>query len=214
MMIYQRTYRLFLPVLLILGFAVTVLAQVPSDCAVSDDVYYGIRRMLTAYDNGTFFEIWTPEEIACACIEIYYNDPVDADFHDAVITGAVALLGKTNDRRAVPVLIDAINTHPAQALFNLGNFPTVDAINALTAHVRDENPEARENAAEGLRHMRAPSVSEMEDGWATALESAIDEVGDWMLVEDEPTFREYFLDAYSNLQNLIESSKATVEYQQ
>jgi hypothetical protein len=182
-------------------------AQVPPDCEISDDVLQGIRQMLTAEDNGLFFEIWSNEDIACACIELYYNDPPDAFLHDRVITGAVVLLGMTGDPRAVPVLIDAIDTHPPQALYNLGNFPTVNALNALTAHVRDENPEARENAAEGLRMMGAPPEGEMEDGWLDALISARDEVGDWMLIEPEADFRDYFIDAYTNLEHLIASGE-------
>jgi len=183
-------------------------AQVPPDCEIGDDVLQGIRQMLTAPDNGVFFEIWTNEEIACACIELYYNDPPDAFLHDRVITGAVVLLGMTGDPRAVPVLIDAIDTHPPQALYNLGSFPTVDALNALRAHVRDENPEARENAAEGLRMMAAPSEGEIEDGWLDALIAARDEVGEWMLIEPEADFRDYFIDAYTNLERLIASATA------
>lgn len=195
-------------VLILLASVSTARAQVPADCRIGADTVAGIRQMLTAEDNGLFFEIWTSEELACACIEIYYNDPPDAFMHDRVVTGAVVLLGQTGDPRAVPVLIDAIDTHPAQALYNLSNFPTVDALNALVAHIRDENDEARENAAEGLRNMRVPSSDEIEEGWGDALEAALDEVGDWMIEEPVPDIRDYFLDDHANLESLLEAATA------
>ena len=194
-----------LMMLILLGSQVS--AQDRGDCEISDDALAGIRQMLTAEDNQVF-DAWSTGEIVCACIEIYYNDPPDAHLHDAVVTGAIVLLGNTGDLRAVPVLIDAIDTHPPQALYNLGNFPTVDALKALTAHVRDDNIEARENAAEGLRRMPAPSSTVIEDGWLDALQEARDEVVAWIELEPEPDFRDYFIDAYNNLDRLIEHALA------
>lgn len=176
-------------------------AQIPSDCEISPDTLAGIRQMLTAPDNGIFFDIWTREEIACACIHLYYNDPPDANYHDRVIAGAVVLLGKTEDPRAVPVLIDAIDTHGPQALYALGNFPTVEALLALKEYIGDEDPELRDNAAEGLRRMPAPG--KIPTGWKDALKSAINEIESWLPNEDEPTLREYFQDALKNLKTLL-----------
>jgi len=191
----------------VLGLSFTSsMAQVPSDCQVSSDVVAEIRQMLTAIDNQ-IYELWTPDEIACACIEIYYNDPPTADFHEQVVRSAIILLGKTGDKRAVPVLIDAIETHAPQALYALGNFPTVEALEALTANIRNEDPEARENAAEGLRRMPSPG-KEIPEGWTQALKKAINEINEWLKIEDEPTFIEYFRDARANLTELLE--KATV----
>lgn len=197
---------------LILGLLILLTApaaaQAPEDCEISPDTLAGIRQMLTAEDNGVFFELWTPEEIACACIEIYYNDPQDAGFHDRVVAGAVVLLGMTEDARAVPVLIDAINTHPAQALYALGAFPRVESLSALVGHIRDDDPSARENAAEGLRRMQPPPSDDIQEGWKHALESALDDVADWMVKEPEPDIAEYFLDAHHNLSQLL--AKASV----
>jgi len=205
-------HRMFSALGLIFGLLLTAGlsagAQVPDDCRISAETLAGIRLMLTAEDSGIFFEIWTHEEIACACIDLYYNDPSDAGFHDRVITGAVVLLGMTEDPRAVPVLIDAIDTHPPQALYALGNFPTVEALNALVAHVCDENPEARENAAEGLRRMPPSPSDAIPDGWQEALAAAIDEVDAWLPHENEADFILYFYDARSNLSELLEAATA------
>lgn len=207
----KRLFYIMLVLMIIpLGFMTTPVVAT-EDCEVSADVVEGVRLLLTAEDATGYFDIWAPDEIACACIEIYYNDPEDANYHDRVVTGAVVLLGQTADPRAVPVLIDAIDTHPPQALYNLGNFPTVDALNALTAHIRDENFEARENAAEGLRNMPAPSEDENEEGWIDALDSAIDEVSDWIPEEPEDDIREYFVDALTNLENLRQAAMSTGE---
>ncbi len=196
--------------MLCLGLAVFIAMPYPAsadtDCDLGDDVLQDIRRMLTAEDNGIFFEIWTPEEIYCACYEIYYNDPVDAFFHDRVVTGSVVLIALTGDERAVPVLIEAIDTHPSQALYNLQHFATVESVEALTANVRNEDFQARENAAEGLRHMIAPGTN--EDGWIEVLELARDEVAEWILIEPETDIRDYFLDAHANLEILIDSATA------
>jgi len=193
---------------LMLTMASTAAAQGVTPCQVSDETVAAIRQMLTAPDNGIFFDIWTREEIACACIELYYDDPQDAPFHDRVIAGAIVLLGKTEDPRAVAVLIDAIDSHGPQALYALGNFPTVEALNALVANVRNDDPESRENAAEGLRHMPAPPDNAIPDGWVDALKAAIDEVGDWMMIEPEPTFKDYFLDAHYNLTQLLAQAQS------
>jgi hypothetical protein len=178
-------------------------AQVPTDCQVDSATVAGVRQMLTAPDNGIFFENWTSEEIACSCIQLYYNDPATAEFHDRVIVGAVVLLGKTEDKRAVPVLIDAIGSYGPQALYALGNFPTVEALNALAANVKNDDDESRENAAEGLRHMPPPNPDAIPDGWSDALKAAIKAVEDWLPNEKEPTFKEYFQDAEQNLNNLL-----------
>ncbi|MFH1676269.1 MAG: hypothetical protein ABIC40_04510, partial [bacterium] len=144
---------IFLVAIALLVGGSILFAQVPNDCKVDPGTVADIRRMLTAEDNGLFFEMWTNEEIVCSCIDLYYNDPPDAFIHDRVITGAVVLLGMTGDKRAVPVLIDAIDRYPAQVLYNLGNFPTIDSLNALVENIDSENLEARDNAAEGLRRM-------------------------------------------------------------
>jgi hypothetical protein len=205
-------HRLLYGLLVLLFIPMTLLALPASateDCEVSPDIVAGVRLLLTGEDATGYFDIWSPDEIACACIEIYYNDPEDGNYHDRVVTGAVVLLGQTGDPRAVPVLIDAIDTHPAQALYNLGNFPTVDAVNALAAHVGDENFEARENAAEGLRNMLPPGDEDMEDGWVDALDNAISVVSEWIPDEPEEDIREYFVDALTNLQNLKQSAIST-----
>jgi len=200
-------------ILTLLGQLLTAVspacADVPPDCNLSPDTVAEIRLYLTAEDNVPFLDMWTAGELVCATIDIYYNDPEDAYLHDRVLTGAVVLMGMTGDSRAVPVLIDAIDTHPSQALYNLGNFPTVDALNALVANVRNEDDEARENAAEGLRRMQAPATGEVEDGWAEALDAALVEVGEWMIQEPVEDFRNYFLDAYANLENLQETAQTS-----
>ena len=181
----------------------TSTAQVPSDCTVSSDTVARIRQMLTAPDNATFFDLWSTQDIACACIDIYYNDPPSAMFHNQVVRGAIVLLGQTADPRAVPVLIDAIDTHGPQALYALGNFPTVEALKALTANVRNEDDESRENSAEGLRRMSPPKAGEIPDGWSAALKAAIKEVEAWLPKEKEPTFLDYLKDARENLKKLL-----------
>ena len=206
-MIHRWLSIIVIPAALLIFGVSGASGQVPSDCQLPADTVAGIRQMMTAIDNAMFFELWTSEEIACACIDIYYNDPPDADFHDRVVLGAVALLGKTGDPRAVPVLIDAIDTHGPQALYALGNFPTVDALNALTANVRNDDFGLRENAAEGLRHMPAPS--DIPDGWQEALEAAIQEVSDWLPNETDPDFRGYFNDALDNLTQLLDQAKSS-----
>ncbi len=194
---------------LLLLFITPAGATVPPDCNLAPEVVAEIRLYLTAEDNVPFMDMWTPGELVCASIDIYYNDPVDAHLHDRVLTGAVVLMGMSGDSRAVPVLIDAINTHPSQALYNLGNFSTVEALNALVANVRNEDDEARENAAEGLRRMQAPLSGDIEDGWNDALDAALTEVGEWMIQEPVEDFRNYFLDAYANLENLREAAQTT-----
>jgi len=192
---------------LLLLLIVPSFAQDTGDCEISDAVVANVRLYLTAEDNVPFFDIFTVDEITCACIDLYRNDPVDAPFHDRVIAGAVVLLGQTGDPRAVPTMIDAIETHPSQALYNLGNFSTVDSLNTLVANIRNLDDESRESAAEGLRQLKVPV--EIEDGWVTALENAIAEVGDWMTQEPVPDFQLYFIDAYANLQFLLENATST-----
>jgi hypothetical protein len=186
-----------------------VRSQVPEGCDVSAGVKADIRQMLTAEDNGVFWGIWSDNDIVCACIDIYYNDPEDAFLHDRVVAGAVVLLGQSGDPRAVPVLIDAIETHPAQALYNLGNFSTVEALNALAANVGNDDVEARDNCAEGLRRMLSPDHPSEADGWTEALQAAIDAVDAWIVEEPETDIREYYVDALINLEQLMET--ATVE---
>jgi len=181
-----------------------LLAQDNAGCNIGDDVLQDIRRMFTAEDNGKFFELWSDHELYCACYEILYNEPEDAWLHDRVAVGAVVIISQTSDPRAVDVLIDQIDKYPAQALYNLSRCPTVASLSALTANVRNEDVEARENAAEGMRNMRVPLDSEIEDGWVDALKAAMDEVSVWMLIEPEPDVAEYFLDAHTNLANLLE----------
>ncbi len=183
------------------------VASVPDDCELPDDTMADIRLLLTAEDNGPFFELWTHEELACAAIDIYYNDPEDAGYHDRVVAGAVVLLGMTEDPRAVPVLIDAIDTHAPQALYALGNFPTVESLHALVSHIQDADVSARENAAEGLRRMWSPQPDAMPDGWSEALEEAIEEVETWIEEEPEWDVVEYFEDALENLEELLESAE-------
>jgi len=195
--------------LFLAGAVSPVFADIPDDCDLDTNTLLGIRQMLTAEDNGDF-SYWTPEELACACITLYYADPVDDDFNERVAAGAVVLLGMTEDPRAVPVLIDAIDTHPAQALYNLGNFPTVESLTALTENIRNEDDEARENAAEGLRRMPVPNPDDVSEEWVEALETAIGEVSDWIPEEPEPWFREYFEEAYDNLTALHESATQAV----
>jgi hypothetical protein len=185
----------------------TAVAQVPSDCTVSADTVARIRQMLTAPDNAVFFDLWSTQDIACACIEIYYNDPVDDRFHSQVVRGALVNLGKSADPRAVPVLIDAIDTNGPQALYWLGNFPTVEALDALAANITNEDDESRENAAEGLRHMVSPPAGEIPDGWTASIKAAIKGIDAWLPKEKEPTFRDYFNDARKHLKELL--SKAT-----
>lgn len=200
-------------IVLLLSVPTLSAAQVPGNCEISKETLAGIRQMLTAEDNGLFFEIWTPEEIACACIEIYYNEPEETWLHERVVAGAIVLLGMTEDVRAVPVLIDAIETHPAQALYALGAFSTVESLNALVGRMREDDPSARENAAEGLRRMQPPPSDDVPEGWKQALESALGEVAEWMVKEPEPDIAEYFLDAHYNLSQLlakaVQSSSAT-----
>lgn len=167
--------------------------------AATGDPVRDIRLMLTAPDNG-MFEFWSTDEIVNAVIEIYYNDPVDADFHEQVVYGAVVLAGKTGDDRVLDMLIDAIDTHPTAALYALGNFPNVKALNALVGSIRLEDPSARENAAEGLRMMGAPSEIEDVDAWVAALDHGIAELTSWIAVEPEWDVKEYFQDARGNLQ--------------
>jgi HEAT repeat protein len=163
--------------------------------------------MLSAPDNQVFFDLWSVDEITCACIELYYNDPPTADFHNHVIRGAVVLLGETGDPRAVPVLIDAIDTHGPQALYALGNYSTVEALNALVDNIRNDDPSNRENAAEGLRRMQAPSDG-IPDGWVQALETAADKVGEWMAIEPDSSLKGYFVDAHTKLKKLLEQARA------
>jgi len=180
-----------------------LIAQDNAGCNIGDDVFNDIRRMFTAEDNGKFFELWSDHELYCACYEILYNEPEDAWLHDRVAVGAVVIISQTSDPRAVDVLIDQIDKYPAQALYNLSRWPTVASVNALSDNIRNENVEARENAAEGMRNMRVPLDSEIEDGWVDALKAAMDEVSVWMLVEPEPDVADYFLDAHTNLANLL-----------
>jgi hypothetical protein len=187
--------------------ATSAIAQVPSDCNVSANTVARIRQMLTAPDNAVFFDLWSTQDIACACIELYYNDPADAMFHYQVIRGALVNLGKTADPRAVPVLIDAIDTYGPQALYALGNFPTVEALDALAANITNKDDESRENAAEGLRHMVPPPAGNIPDGWTASIKAAIKAVDAWLPKEKEPTFRDYFNDARKHLKELL--SKAT-----
>jgi HEAT repeat protein len=187
-----------------------VFAQVPSDCDVSAGVKADIRQMFTAEDNGMFWEIWSHDDIVCTCIDLFYNDPADAFLHERVVAGAVALLGQSEDPRAVPILIDAIDTYPSQALYNLGNFSTVEALNALTANVRNEDVEARDNCAEGLRMMKSPDGPVFETGWVDALHAAIDEVSAWITEEPELDIRDYYVDAFINLGQLLVTANASV----
>ncbi len=184
-----------------------VSANVPDNCDLPDSTLADIRQMLTAEDNAIFFEIWTYDEIFCACVDIYYNDPEDADFHDRVMNGAIVLLGRTEDPHAVPVLIDAIETHGPQALYALGNFRTVESINALVEHISDEDGSNRENAAEGLRNMLPPA--DKPDGWTEALTNAIDAVSAWIDQEPDWDIAIYFEDALVNLEFLLENAQAS-----
>ena len=192
--------------LLIINLA-PVMAQ-DNPCEISQQVVLEIRQLLTAPDNVPFTDIFSGEVLACAAIEIINDDPVDDEFHERVITGAVVLLGQSGDPRAIPALIDAIDLRPAQALYNLGNFSTVDSLNALVANIRNEDDEARESAAEGLRQLKVPD--DPEDGWVDALNNALTEVGDWMTQEPVPDFQLYFIDAYANLQHLHDAATQTV----
>ncbi|MCX6644815.1 MAG: HEAT repeat domain-containing protein [bacterium] len=185
-------------------------AQVPSDCDVSAGVKVDIRQMFTAEDNGVFWDIWSHDDIVCTCIDLFYNDPVDAFLHGRVVAGAVVLLGQSEDPRAVPVLIDAIDTYPSQALYNLGNFSTVEALNALTANVRNEDVEARDNCAEALRVMKSPDGPVFETGWVDALQVAIDEVSAWITEEPELDIRDYYVDAFINLGQLLDTATTGV----
>ena len=178
-----------------------------ADSQISSDKLAAIRQMLTAPDNGVFFELWSVDDIVQACIELYYNDPPTAEYHNRVVNGAVILLGETGDPRAVPVLIDAINTHGPQALYALGNFPTVEALNALVDNVRNDDPSNRENAAEGLRRMQAPSDG-IPDGWVQALENAVEKVGEWVPLEPDASLIDYFADAHTNVKKLLEQARA------
>lgn len=202
------TLKTYLTILIFTLLIQPGAAQVPGDCETTAGVMVDIRQMLTAEDNGIFFGIWSDDDIVCTSIELYYHDPEDAYRHESVVMGAVVLLGQTGDPRAVPVLIDAIETHPAQALYNLGNFSTVEALNALTANVRNEDFEARDNCAEGLRRMESPMGPVYEDGWVEALEAALEEVSGWITEEPELDIRDYYLDAYINLELLLETASA------
>lgn len=211
-MLFNRSIlkNTILAILILAAFSFPAFADVPPDCNVPAGVKVDIRQMLTAEDNGIFWEIWSIDDIVCTCIDLYYNDPADAFLHDRVVAGAIVLLGQSGDPRAVPVLIDAIATHPSQALYNLGNFSTVEALDALTANVRKDDVEARDNCAEALRMMQSPEGPIFEDGWVDALERALDEVGDWMLVEPEEDIRLYYIDAYINLVQLMDSATVGV----
>jgi HEAT repeat protein len=200
-----RRFIPFLSALTIILTAAPAMADIPVDCRISPDTLADIRQMLTAEDNA-LFDLWTAEELFCACATIYYTDPEDADFHDRVMNGAVVLLGQCGDPRAVGVLIDAIETHPAQALYALGNYSTPESVNALVAHIRDDDGSARENAAEGLRNMQAPS--EIPEGWEAALSDAIAAVDDW--IDEEPFYdvKEYFMDAKANLEELLTKAQS------
>lgn len=206
-----KVIRTILISLAVLGILIQpALADIPEDCDVPAGVKADIRQMLTAEDNAVFWEIWSNDDIVCTCIDLYYNDPVDAFLHDRVVAGAVVVLGLSGDERAIPVLIDAIETHPAQALYNLGNFSTVASLEALTANIRNDNFEARDNCAEGLRRMASPQGPDFEEGWVEALEAAIEEVSAWVDEEPELDIRDYYVDALANLEELLDIATADV----
>jgi len=198
---------LTITVTLMIALASPVFAQETFDCDEYLGVFPEIRQMFTAEDNGLYFEIWTEEEIFCACVEILYNEPEDAWLHERAALGAMVIISRTSDERVVDILIDQIDKYPAQALFNLYQWPTVDSVNALAANVGNENFEARENAAEGLRNMVVP-FGDVEDGWADALQNAIDEVSEMITLEQDQDILGYFLDAHANLENLLEKAEA------
>ncbi|HDS29851.1 MAG TPA: HEAT repeat domain-containing protein [Firmicutes bacterium] len=181
-------------------------ANIPDDCNIPQSLIADIRLMLTAEDNQ-LFDLWTNEEVFCACAIIYYTDPPDADFHDRVMNSAVIRIGKTGDPRAVAVLIDAIETHPHQALYALGDYRTPEALRALTTRVSDPDGSIRENAAEGLRNMLAPAI--IPDGWIDAISDAIAAVDEWLDKEPDWDVKEYFVDAKVNLEDLLKKAQAT-----
>jgi len=202
--------RTLLTILTILTLTLIALvspafATVDIDCELDDGTFQDIRQMFTAEDNGMFFEFWSEEELFCACVEILYHEPTDEWLHERVALGAIVLISQINDPRTIDVLIDKIDAYPAQALYNLHRWPTVDSLNALSENIRNENVEARENAAEGLRLMTAP-YGDIENGWVETLEAALEEISAWILLEPEPDVLDYFLDAHANMEILLEGA--------
>ncbi|MCX6647319.1 MAG: HEAT repeat domain-containing protein [bacterium] len=138
----MRLKYIFLIAIFIVFAAPSIAMAQPADVT-------GVRQMLTAFDNQDF-SIFDEESLITSLVEIIVNDPVDAEYHDRVVRGALAVLGELHAPEAIGLLIDNLDTHTTTCLYWLGTYATTDSIEAIAEYLGNEDPSVRYEAASAL----------------------------------------------------------------
>ena len=133
-----------------------------------------VRRMLTAPDNQ-YFDLWDQDSLVEVLIEIIANDPVDAEYHERVVSSALKVLGSTNVPEAVPVLIENIDDYTTPCLYWLGTYAAPDAVNTIVEVLDDGDESVRCEAATALGMipiMENVSGIEVDEEFMTSIDLA------------------------------------------
>ena len=147
-----------------------------------------VRRMLTIPDNQNF-DAWDQDSLVDVLIEIIANDPVDAMYHERVVSSALKVLGSTNVPEAVPVLIENIDTYTTACLYWLGTYGEPDAVNTIVEFLDNDDESVSCEAAAALGTIPiAENMSgiEVDEEFMTSISLAIIVLETRLDVETDP----------------------------
>jgi len=191
----RRLILLAITAILILPATASVcLAEIEADV---DDV----RLMLTAPDNQDF-SIFESESLANALVEIIEDDPVDADYHDRVVAGALVVLGEMHPPDTVDVFIGKLDEYTTTCLYWLGTFASPDAVEAIAGYLDNDKPSIRYEAASALGTVPLADIDEENENeeLTEALNSATEILQARLEVEEDESVLEALREAIAHIE--------------
>ncbi len=108
-----------------------------------------VRRCLTVPD-GMDLSFFEPDSLIPVLIDIVENDPVDAPYHDRVVSGALKTLGEMHVPETVDLLISNLDNYTTTCIYWLGTYSDSIALDSIVNYIQDEDPSVRYEAATAL----------------------------------------------------------------
>jgi hypothetical protein len=188
----STSFILSITLILILGVSVA-RAEIVTDLV-------SVRLMCTATDNVDFsgFDQSLLPGIFIAIIE---NDPVDARYHQRVVSCALKSLAKMHVPEAVPVLIESALEYTTTCLYWLGTYADASAVDTIVEYLDSEDPSVRYEAASALASLPEPDDNS-GDEYIASLVRASDALEARVDVENDTSVTDAIREAEGHLNDL------------
>jgi len=192
----MRQLGLFLSITI---FAVLVAAV--AAVATAETTVETVRRMCTAPDNQDF-SVFDQELLPDILIEIIEDDPLDAEYHERVVSSALKTLGALHVPEAVGVLVSEVEEYPTTCLYWLGSYDSPEAVATILEYLDDEDASLRCEAVEALGRLPAPD-DETEEEYAEYIYIAFDRIAERASIEEDGSVIDALREASVHIARLL-----------